>query len=227
MVKGFRVCLPVLEHACKSAKHRVVKIVHSNLRGVADILNMVPRLKIVQLFRDPRGITNSRLRTDWYEVEIRGYQKTVDDIASMCSWMRDDIKCAKEMAKFYPDSYGTLQYEDFRSLKTSSCLFFRFLKMDCSATHIQQSFNLYESPDDISPGKHKLNLNITGNHPYLFRRQLNWKYAQAINSLCLDVIQELGYRVYETENDLRNTTIPDTISDKLPYDIEQLTSITS
>ncbi|WAR19909.1 hypothetical protein MAR_001747, partial [Mya arenaria] len=99
--QGHLPCLPTLEASCKRAKHRVVKVIHTDLSGLENLYHMLPHLKMVALFRDPRGTIHSRLRTPWYESVIRKANAVEGDIAVMCSFMKLDIKTAQEFLMKY------------------------------------------------------------------------------------------------------------------------------
>ena len=56
-------CLPVLYQACLSSKVSVAKILRLSMERAEVLLKEDPKIKIVHLVRDPRGILNSRANT--------------------------------------------------------------------------------------------------------------------------------------------------------------------
>ena len=57
---GLVACLPSLRRACSAARAAVVKTTRFSFRQVAPLLRDDPRVKVIHLLRDPRGILRSR-----------------------------------------------------------------------------------------------------------------------------------------------------------------------
>ncbi|XP_053380878.1 uncharacterized protein LOC123562043 [Mercenaria mercenaria] len=64
-------CLKLLEEACRTTQHRVVKVLRIDLEEISGFFYSNPKLKIVYLLRDPRAVMNSHLNTAWYSVLLR------------------------------------------------------------------------------------------------------------------------------------------------------------
>ena len=223
-------CLPKLTNACLSAKHRIIKLVRTDVVGILPLYNVIPGLKIIQLFRDVRGTVNSRLRTPWYVDEfLQTPQQIENDVTVLCSLIRENLPIAQVLQKEKNDSFKIIQYEDFAKFasKFKLCKLVTWLGMDCSEKHLAQSMRLLKRPEnsigDTNTGMSKSaagnHPSAAGNHPYLYRTQLDWTTVKVIDKQCRDLHNLLGFKIFTSEKLFRDMGIYMTLSDNLPFAI--------
>ncbi|XP_045165955.2 carbohydrate sulfotransferase 1-like [Mercenaria mercenaria] len=213
-------CNTALTNSCKKTKHRIAKVLRIDLEGTASLLERNPRLKIVQLLRDPRAIMNSHLRTGWYGMNLKSHQQIEADSIVLCSRLRNDILAGKSLMKLYPDRVRLLQYEDFKNLDEKVQKLYKFLNMEL----ISQQNNILQSlKEDNSLHAKMSSTNVKyerhdGFHPFLFREQMDWVIAETVHKHCGDVLRELGLRQFKTEEEYRDLT-QNVVIDKLPFEL--------
>ena len=105
-----KVCLPHLVKTCKDKPIKVTKVLRQNMTVLADILKDFPKLKVVHLLRDPRGIINSRLALNW--PWWGGPLNISKEARLLCTKMREDIRQRQELEKRFPGLTMEFVYED-------------------------------------------------------------------------------------------------------------------
>ena len=177
---------------CPTSKHRVTKVLRMYAGHAKHLLQEHKKLKLIQLFRDPRGIVNSRVNTNWY------YPKKftiLGDAKSLCNQMEKDIVSAKKLMKLFPNRVKILQYEDFDDPMRVGTKLYNFLNMEL--TESAKSTLLY-------PAKKRAQ---DGFHPDSFRYQLAWETVQSIDKICKKVIMLLGLRTFRNEGELHDESL--------------------
>ena len=118
-------CLQKLERKCRTAKLRVTKVLRLSLRLVPRLLNLFPKLKILFVLRDPRGIVNSRIQTDWFPVTEDKPAELIDNIKSLCVKMETDINMVQHLKRNFPDRVIDFRLEDIteNSIATYEAIF--------------------------------------------------------------------------------------------------------
>lgn len=214
--KDFRECLPKLEKSCLATKHRVIKVVRTDIFGILPLYVSVPRLKILQLFRDVRGTVNSRIRTPWYATSfLQTPSQVEDDVKVLCSLIRHNLPVAVDVQEKYITKFKVLQYEDFANLDEKLCKLLTWLDMDCTNKHMKQSLSVFERPENITDNK----ASSDGNHPDLYRTRLEWDTVQMIDKHCGDLHKQLGFRTFKSVEELRDFAIDSRLSKTLPFAI--------
>lgn len=198
-------CVSKLSQSCLEARHRLVKVLRMDLKQASDLLDTNPRLKIVQLFRDPRGSMNSHLHTDWYSLNINSIEKVEDDAIVLCSRLRNDISVGEKLIGRYPGRVKIVQYEDLDGAEKYRKLM-KFLDFDVDK--------------NIPRGKRSLGYYTqkAGFHPFNYRVNLRWETVEILNKHCSDVYDLLGLRMFNSESELKNMSINGVI-DTLPFRI--------
>lgn len=201
-------CLQVLEDSCHQSKHRMVKVLRISLDTVSDMLETNPRLKIVQLYRDPRGSMNSHLTTGWYESQLKTNTAINNDAQVLCSRLINDIYEGKRIKERYPDRVMLLQYEDFDGLQDKVQKLYDFLAIGRPDTDFIHKVETTE----VKVGNDK----NPGFHPFTYRQKLPYDVNQIMNKHCMEVYRELGLRAFTSEKDFRDESISPILG-KLPF----------
>ena len=105
-------CLTELETKCRTAKFRTTKVLRLSLRLVPRLLKNFPRLKILFILRDPRGIVNSRIQTHWFPVSDDKPTEVLNNIKSLCYKMEGDIIMLEHLKRNFPGRILDFRLED-------------------------------------------------------------------------------------------------------------------
>lgn len=181
----------------------------TDLAGITELFDSVPNLRVV------RGTVNSRLRTHWYaEQFLKTAQNVEDDAKVLCSMIRSNLPKARKLLAEKDTFFKVLQYEDFSNLNHRLGHLLHWLGMDCAREHVSQSMSLLERPVNNVSQK-----DVSGNHPELYRTQLNWGTVHMIDTHCADIHSELGFKTFPNEQTFRDLSIPSLLYDALPFQI--------
>lgn len=205
--KTYDQCLDLIKPVCRSCKHHVLKVLRLTLDNYEPLLNEMTNLKVIQLFRDPRGILNSHLTTGFYKKKVNTVDKIKQDMKTHCKRILYDIDVAKAFQVKYPDRFRVVQYEDFFDLEKKASALYDFMGMD-KANVTKELNNLIKPQDSRS-----------GFHPYSYRTKLPWHLERLILKDCRQVYLELGYPIFDTEEDYKNKPEKEVIK-RLPYALD-------
>lgn len=189
-------CLREAEDTCRSAKHRVIKLLRMTLDNLVPVLQTNRRLKIIHLLRDPRGILNSHLDDGSVFTNNQRYRHIRARIQVLCERLQWDIKAGQELMKMFSDRFKIIHYESFGNLTGVASDLYKFLGM--SHTSEQQTMLEFLA----KPTKTR------GFHPFNYRTRLPWDIVNMFETECSEVLDQLGYARYESEIHLRNLSRP-------------------
>lgn len=204
----FQDCLMTMKPVCGQAKHRVLKVLRSTLDNFEPMLDKMPNLKVLQLFRDPRGILNSHLTTNFYWKKVQTVEEITDDMKVHCRRILYDISVAKRFLTRFPDQFRVVQYEDFFDLERKAKALYDFAEMELT-DEIRQDLN----KKLIMPQGAR-----AGFHPYSYTTKLPWKYERLIFKYCKQVYIELGYPIFNSEHQYMKFSEKETF-EPLPYSL--------
>ena len=185
----FNYCLLKAETFCKMAKHRVIKLLRMTLDRLEPMLKTNPRLKVIHLFRDPRGIFNSQIGGGLHTVDDEKLKIVRGTVKALCERLLIDVRASYMFKAIYPDRFKVIQYELFfdQPIDDSARDLFEFAGMEYGSEHqkvIETKFN------------RKTN-KTTGFHPFSYRTKLPWSVVRIFNEECSEVLDRLGYSRYE------------------------------
>ena len=192
----FNNCLKLAEKSCKSAKHRVIKLLRMTLDNLAPLLKTNPRLKVIHLFRDPRGIFNSKVGASLYPVDDKKLLRIRGAVKTMCERLLVDLEASEILKAIYPDRVKVIQYEHFYANPLSDAAkdLYEFSGMEYGSKQqkiIQTNFNK--------------NTGATiGFHPFNYRTKLPWSVIKLFNVECSEVLDRLGYTRYNDKSHLKD-----------------------
>lgn len=101
-----------MEKLCSRKPHLVTKILRSSLDNYKPFLSQSENVVLVQLFRDPRAVINSRSMSFWYKHQYKNDTSIVDDVKCLCSRMFLDYKYGLKFKEKYPEKVLFVIYED-------------------------------------------------------------------------------------------------------------------
>ena len=106
-VIGLRDCLPQLDEACRSAKVVMAKTVRFTMKQALTLIRHDPKVKVIHLVRDPRGVLQSREVT---KIGF-GYNVTADQL---CTKILQDLKVSRlaclQSTLFFFESISSAPY---------------------------------------------------------------------------------------------------------------------
>lgn len=213
----FENCLEMLgTEFCRSAKHIVTKVLRMSVSGYRDVLKNNPNVKLLHLFRDPRAIIHSRLKTYGYPIGQSGqtYRETERNIHALCKKMASDLKEGTELLSEFPHTFRFIHYEDIYSNANSVVLLHSFLGMRVTKFDLNR---MRSSFSDVVKGmEYTSRKERSGNNAFWWRKYMSWNTVQLVNKSCFHVIQQLGYQAVRSEAELRRFN-PDKLLDMLTF----------
>ena len=197
-------CLTHVRKHCISKTHLVTKILRTTLDNYENILTKHESVILVQLFRDPRAIINSRSRTWWYS--YASDKALEDDADCLCSQMMLDYEYGLAFQAKFPGRMLSLIYEDFMSdLHSKLDRLYEKLGMS-TLDNLEMIINdLLKQISDagMSYSSKPKNLKAKKDTEW-WRSSLSWQQIQIIDKQCQDVYKVIGYRTFENQEELND-----------------------
>ncbi|KAL4225374.1 hypothetical protein ACF0H5_016063 [Mactra antiquata] len=208
-------CLVVMENICLNTSYHVIKTLRFSLWDAGHLLEKYPNMFVFQLIRDPRAIIKSHLYTGWFPLDMNNVDSIRSDVITQCGRIRDDLKAWKELVKRFPRRLRLVQYEDLAmnvwKIKTLYTLIGVKNSIDID-NFVNETINRrFDSS------------RITSQSPMFpryfgYRDSLPFKIVQIVQDHCEDVIRQLGFEIFQSEEDLRNPNIS-SIPYRLPFEL--------
>ena len=193
--KTYNECIPTLTPVCRTAKHRVTKVLRLSLDNTDRLLRENPQLKVIHLLRDPRGIIHSHKKTGWFPFSGKSQEEVRNDAEATCSRMLHDIEAGRILMDRYPNRVKIIQYEDFSDTIELAKYLYDFLGMEFS-----EKYRLHANTSDSTSFTRKTD----GYHYFSYRDSLSWETVRTIDSVCGEVYKKLGYTTFNTKRHLRD-----------------------
>ena len=198
-------CLKRMEAVCKNAKHRTTKIVRLTVDNLEHVLETLPNVKVVHLMRDPRAIINSRITTTWYnlhETPYNNHRRIMTDAKDLCLRMKYDLKAATVLKQKYPGRFALAMFEDLQTdMKAKTYMLYSYFGIDKSSVESKLA-----NMTGILQEEHSVN-RTRGNYSNWWRHQLTYGAVKVIDSVCQDVSEILGYKIFTSESQLKDTSL--------------------
>ena len=184
-------CLPVVTNECMKSPVRVIKSVRLSLDIVRPFLQRDSALKLIHLFRDPRGIIYSRLvKTRWYPLNItKGNFTPIErHVRILCNRMLEDVKAGRRLMDQFPDRVELLRYEDLLS------------------NTMNQYIHQLKKFLDMSFNEKRVKTNVRSLNEWVAK--LDKKVVEIVDSHCSRVNDNLGYIKFDDIKDDRKSFLP-------------------
>ena len=204
------------ETVCKYRKYIGMKdIVLRNLSKIVPLLDK--GLKIIHLVRDPRGQLNSVKRMDIYKNEKRN----IFDFASdLCDRINTEVKYASRELIHKYSNYKLIRYEDYAANPVEQAKnLYKFLNIPFSPKVLEwldYSTKVDHKIMQIAKKRFPLRYEYSTRRDSFetarqWRRELSWEEVIRIQTLCGDVIEQLGYKLLNSERMMNNLNISTTL----------------
>ncbi|XP_052091356.1 carbohydrate sulfotransferase 1-like [Mytilus californianus] len=183
---------------CLRSQFRVAKVLRIAGDLVENLLIKNPKLKVIYLYRDPRGIINSRLKIPVNETAGAWNDfNTTEDIAfAVCQKMDIDSKNIFELKGKYPERIFTVAYETTaKSPGKNARNLFKFLDVNISKEYqnsISKMGNRSKKDDKTWNSAFRSDGYATA---IKWRKELSEKDKKTIDISCRNVYKQLGYHV--------------------------------
>ncbi|KAL4233731.1 sulfotransferase 5 [Mactra antiquata] len=202
-------CLHVMEDICKASTYRVVKVFRLNSVVVSSLLETLPNLKIIQIFRDPRSVINNHISAPWYPVPKMNLGRVKDDVRALCNRLNEDVTEAINIVKKNPDGFKVVQYEDiFNDVSKIKAVFvFTGLTVTSEIGQLIRTFVKRYSHRETQHNHHLV---------FKFRKTLHYSVVKAIEKHCKSAINVLGYKVFRSEIHMKDPRARSMVG-KLPF----------
>ncbi|XP_060695055.1 carbohydrate sulfotransferase 1 [Hemiscyllium ocellatum] len=204
--------------ACIQRPHVAIKTVR--IPAIGDLRALVedPRLnlKVIQLVRDPRGILSSRIDTFpdsfrawkiWRNSGRRPYNLDASHLSATCQDFLQSVGTGLARPGWLKGRYMLVRYEDLaREPERKTREMYRFLGVAMD-TNVRR----WIVRNTRGPG-------ASGNHKFAtvrdsaataegWRFRLSYDMVELVQSLCNLTLAQLGYRLVNSPEELRNTSV--------------------
>ncbi|XP_042878592.1 uncharacterized protein LOC122257394 [Penaeus japonicus] len=194
-----------LSAVCKYMPVNVMKTVRMGLSPVVALLQDPSLdLRVVHLVRDPRGSLHSRMQLTWC------HSQACSDPNTVCGDLMTDLKLSEWVKERFPEKYLLVRYEDLGlQPEETARRIFKFLQLTyhksvASFVRDHTSINRKTKKKPSTYSTYRDSKSTT----FAWRGALNFTTLEEIQNVCREPLSYLKLRVFETEEDYTNATIP-------------------
>ncbi|XP_070188924.1 carbohydrate sulfotransferase 1-like [Littorina saxatilis] len=202
-LQGLFSCLPVLRKTCTSAKITCVKAVRLPMELAATLLKDDPKVKVIHLVRDPRGLLNSRQKSGI----ARLYRQTPREF---CDYVTKDLKDSIPLKKQYPGRVLTARYEDLAQQPlafSAQLLTFARLDMEAAVKEFIKKATAYNDSHVIEKRYGTVRTN-SSHTAAAWRQSVQFKFVQDVDKGCRELYKLVGYLPFANQKQLGNMEEP-------------------
>lgn len=204
---------------CREKRHVAIKTVRIPEIGDLRALMEDPRLnlKVIQLVRDPRGILSSRIETFrdtyrlwriWRATGRKPYNLDLTQLSTVCEDLLHSITTGSSRLPWLRGRYMLVRYEDLaRNPLQKTKEIYDFLGFSMEKNVEEWIRNNTRGSNDIS-AKHKYGtVRDSAATAESWRLKLSPEIVDHTQTVCQQVLEELGYRLVNSPEELRNMSI--------------------
>lgn len=199
-------CLQFVEKYCRAKRHHVAKILRASIDIFTEFLNSDGNVVLIQLFRDPRAVINSRLLTGWYG--FKDNRTMFEDAKCLCSRMQSDYDHGMQLQTKHPRRFMFVIYEDLlENLPAKLNKLYEKIGMNSvdylsdTNNKIQQIITKYNASEAGHLAKGK-------DYTFWWRSSLSWESVHKIDHICRDFYRYIGYKSFITKLQFSDPKIP-------------------
>lgn len=183
--------------------HRILKTIRISMDLVYIMMDLWPNLKVIQLVRDPRGITRSRQRGH----EFNMVKQLVPHSRDLCTRMHDDVEYNWFLNEAYHDRLKLVFYEALAERPIEGIKYiYTFLDMELTRSSIAWVYA--SSHSKTASGYFGVLSKNSTQSAYSWRTQMSLSTVTAIDSICKKVYKQLGFVCMNTTSELSSLNIP-------------------
>lgn len=200
--REYHACLQQIKPKCFKADFRIVKTIRMSMDLAGILMGLLPNFKVIHLVRDPRGITNSRLRG-----KFRLAKNIEPHSRDLCNRMYSDVITGDHLRQKYPDRHTLVMYEALADRPMEGA---KYILNFINATFDQRVEEwVYNSSHGNYSGYYSTVRNSTKASSH-WRTELLYNRTEIIQNQCHNVFSLLGYIAFRNIIDKRNLSFPST-----------------
>lgn len=189
---------PTINGICKSKSIIAQKVIRlCDIDQIADFKSKIPNLKIIFLYRDPRGIFSSRQKLIGESLAFKTVEKT-------CDMYSKTIAKSKQLG----DDFLSIRYEDISMDPMAAAeKIYDFVNEKLPSSVRKWISGTMNAEDTKTKSKYSTNKDpIATMTKWRFAQK--YEHTQFLQNVCSDYIKEGGYLEVQSASDLVNGTIP-------------------
>lgn len=184
---------------CRRSSLHVAKVLRLGLQWARPLLEMEDvDVKIIYMVRDPRAVLSSRARIAWCTTP------TCKDVKTVCSLLEDDLLEAYFLQQDYPTRFHFILYDKFCQTPFAALQeLMDFLGLPVTKDQEKILQSKLPSMDPLSIYKN------SSAQFQLWREQASFtQVVLPVQRWCWESLENLGLRIFFSEKDLANLTLP-------------------
>ena len=201
-------CLARVKKHCNNKTHLAAKILRTSLDNYETFLSRHDSIVLVQLFRDPRAVVNSRTKTGWYR--YKSDKALADDANCLCSRMMVDYRYGKIFQTKFPGRMVFVIYEDLLSaMHIKLDILYDKLgmstldKLKMTSDEFQKVLSKFGNSYSSKPKQP----NSRNDYESWWRSNLSWQQIQIIDKQCEDIYNIIGYRAFNDRKEVMDMNV--------------------
>ncbi|XP_063610766.1 carbohydrate sulfotransferase 6-like [Penaeus indicus] len=189
---------------CRKSSLHVAKVLRLGLRWARPLLEMEDvDVKLIYLVRDPRAVFSSRAKVAWCSTP------TCKDVKTVCSLLEDDLLEASLLQEDYPTRFHFILYDRFCQTPLAALQkLMGFLGLPVTRDQEKILQSKLPSMDALSIYKN------SSAQAQLWRKRTSFtSVVMPIQRWCWTSLENLGLRMFFSEKDLGNMSLPVVLQD--------------
>lgn len=188
---------------CKNSSHVITKVLRLTAGTLDPLLEKQDNLKVIQLFRNPFAIINSRTETSGYPVKDFNA-----NAATLCKKMELDYQGAMRLKEKYPGKVKLVFYEDIKTdVNEKMEKLYEFIGMEYTAAEVDK---LNRVKTNIGK-KNTPNMlkNRSKDNAHWWRTQMSYQRYKSTYERCRSLMKTFNLTYFADRNHLMKLNIPD------------------
>ena len=203
LAKAYRIkhpCISAVKKRCEDARIRVFKTIRLRMSQVEELMDAFPKMKVIHLVRDPRGMINSQLKTKLVKKSGKPLQTIV---SKYCRNIEDDVRLNQYLSRNKQGRIRLVKYEDLAEYPFQIVTaLYRFAKLNLTEEvikHVNKSTSM-NLRDDCAYCTTRRNSTKTA---YQWHEEISDSVLALVDSLCASVYRLLGYERFKPVRKLK------------------------
>ncbi|XP_076878331.1 carbohydrate sulfotransferase 1 [Brachyhypopomus gauderio] len=211
--------LTLATESCRERRHVAIKTVR--IPEVGDLRALIedPRLnlKVIQLVRDPRGILSSRIETFrdtyrlwriWRATGRKPYNLDLSQLTTVCEDVLRSVGTGTSRPAWLRGRYMLVRYEDLaRQPLQKTREIYEYLGLSMEKAVEEWIRNNTRGSNEVSAKQKYGTVRDSAANAESWRLKLSHHIVDYTQTVCQQVLEELGYKAVNSPEDLKNMSI--------------------